>query len=26
MEVVDRIAQSDIVRSVRIWDGVTASQ
>ncbi len=26
MEVVDRIAQSDIVRSVRIWDGVTAAQ
>jgi cyclophilin family peptidyl-prolyl cis-trans isomerase len=26
MEVVDRIAGSDIVRSVRIWDGVTASQ
>jgi len=26
MEVVDRIAPSDIVRGVRIWDGVTASQ
>ena len=26
MEVVDRIAPWDIVRSVRIWDGVTASQ
>jgi cyclophilin family peptidyl-prolyl cis-trans isomerase/HEAT repeat protein len=26
MEVVDRIAPSDIVRSVRIWDGITASQ
>jgi peptidyl-prolyl cis-trans isomerase B (cyclophilin B) len=26
MDVVDRIAQWDIVRSVRIWDGVTASQ
>jgi cyclophilin family peptidyl-prolyl cis-trans isomerase/HEAT repeat protein len=26
MDVVDRIAQGDIVRSVRIWDGVTASQ
>ena len=26
MEVVDRIAQGDIVRSVRIWDGVTAAQ
>ena len=26
MEVVDRIAVGDIVRTVRIWDGVTASQ
>jgi cyclophilin family peptidyl-prolyl cis-trans isomerase len=26
MEVVDRIAPGDIVRGVRIWDGVTASQ
>ena len=26
MEVVDRIAPWDIVRSVRIWDGVTAAQ
>jgi cyclophilin family peptidyl-prolyl cis-trans isomerase/HEAT repeat protein len=26
MEVVDRIAPTDIVRSVRIWDGITASQ
>jgi HEAT repeat protein/cyclophilin family peptidyl-prolyl cis-trans isomerase len=26
MEVVDRIAVGDIVRGVRIWDGVTASQ
>ena len=26
MDVVDRIAVGDLVRSVRIWDGVTASQ
>ena len=26
MEVVDRIAVGDIVRTVRIWDGVTAAQ
>jgi len=26
MDVVDRIAVGDIVRGVRIWDGVTASQ
>ena len=26
MEVVDRIAVGDLVRSVRIWDGVTATQ
>ena len=26
MDVVDRIAVGDIVRSVRIWDGVTATQ
>jgi cyclophilin family peptidyl-prolyl cis-trans isomerase/HEAT repeat protein len=26
MEVVDRIAVGDIVRGVRIWDGVTAAQ
>ena len=26
MDVVDRIAPSDVVRSVRIWDGVTAAQ
>ena len=26
MDVVDRIVVGDIVRGVRIWDGVTASQ
>jgi hypothetical protein len=26
MDVVDRLAVGDIIRRVRIWDGVTAEQ